>query len=129
MAIVAMTIDGEAENQGIEGMTAVGCVIQNRSQLCWQGEQSPRDVCLHPFQFSCWLAGPDRERILALTAADPFYNKALAIAHTVLAGTLEDITGGADSYQVVGTNAYWSKGLTPVKVIGNQEFYITRGKP
>lgn len=128
LAIIAMTIDGEAENQGLEGMLGVASVIQNRAKFVWQGEQSARAVCLHPFQFSCWNEGPDRNRILSLTAADPFFNKALAIAYSILTGTLVDSVNGADSYQVTGTNAYWSKGLTPVKVIGNQEFYVTRGQ-
>lgn len=127
--IVAMTIDGEAENQGPMGMQAVACVIQNRVKFQWQGETTARGVCLHHEQFSCWNQGPDRARILALQDSNHFMSLCLDIAGDLFAGTLEDITGGADSYQVTGTNAYWSKGLTPVKIIGNQEFYITRGAP
>jgi len=124
--IIAMTIDGEAENQGSEGRQAVGCVIQNRARFVWQGERSARAVCLHPYQFSCWLAGPDRERILSLQDDNEFMVQALYLADQILKNSLYDITGGADSYQVTGTNAYWSRGLTPVKVIGSQQFYITR---
>ena len=124
LEIVAKTLDGEAGNQGIQGMTAVANVIRNRAALAWQGETSLRGVCLHPYQFSCWLPGPDRERIMAST------NPAcIPIAQAALDRTLVDITNGADSYEVHGTQAYWANRLTPVATIGDQDFYITRNIP
>jgi hypothetical protein len=53
----------------------------------------------------------------------------LEISSLALSGTLTDVTEGADSYEVSGTNAYWSDGLTPVVTIGAHDFYITRKTP
>ena len=64
--------------------------------------------------------------LLKVGNEDPAYRAAERIANSVLCNNLEDLTGGADSYQVIGTNAVWSRGLTPVKTIGHHEFYITR---
>ena len=119
--VVAKTLDGEAGNQGYRGQKAVANVIMRRAQLGWQGEKTLRGVCLHPKQFSCWDIGPDLDRIMAGT--NP---QCMSLALLALANNLPDITNGADSYQVRGTNAYWSQGLTPVASIGAHDFYITR---
>lgn len=124
LEVIARTIDGEAGNQGISGMIAVGSVILNRVILHWQGETTARGVCLHHEQFSCWLPGPDRDRITASCYLAP--DDCLTVAKQVLAGTLPDNTNGADSYEVTNSGAYWAKDLTPVAVIGEQSFYDTR---
>jgi len=119
--VIAKTLDGEAGNQGTEGQIAVANVIATRASLAWQGETTLRGVALHPYQFSCWLPGPDRDRILKST--NPL---CIPIAQSALDGTLADITNGADSYEVHGTQAYWAARLTPVATIGDQDFYRTR---
>ena len=119
--IFAKTLDGEAGNQGYEGQQAVASVIMNRVYLNWQGETTARGVCLHHAQFSCWLPGPDRDRIINTLDV-----QCLEIAQLALAGTLADNTNGADSYEVTGTGAYWAKGLTPCAIIGKHSFYKTR---
>ena len=122
--IVARTIDGEAGNQGYEGQQAVACVIMNRVALKWKGDETERAVRLRPAQFSCWLPGPDRDRIMSPSYVAP--NTCVLLAGMALSGTIMDITEGADSYIVTGTPCYWAKGLTPVIVIGKHSFYITR---
>ena len=125
--IVARTAWGEARNQGVEGMQGVINVIFNRAALHWQGETTARGVCLHRKQFDCWLPGdPNLPKLLAVTDADPQYAEALQLADSAFAGTLADITGGADSYEVEGTGAYWGVGLTPRAKIGDQDFYVTK---
>ena len=126
--VVARTIYGEARGEGIIGMQAVACVIQNRARIGgWYGK-SPREVCLRPFQFSCWnRTDPNRAKLLSIPPEDQQYQDALTIADRLLSGMLLDITCDADSYEVRGTNAYWAKGLTPVASIGKHEFYCTRG--
>ena len=59
-------------------------------------------------------------------ASDPISAQCLSLARAAIAGTLPDITNGADSYEATGDGAYWAKGLTPVAVIGHQSFYVTR---
>ena len=127
LEVVAKTIWGEARGEGFTGMQAVGNVILNRSnEGGWWGSH-PGDVCMKPEQFSCWNKNdPNYPKLLKVGNEDPAYRAAESIANSVLCNNLEDLTGGADSYQVIGTNAVWSRGLTPVKTIGHHEFYITR---
>jgi cell wall hydrolase len=127
LEIFAKTLDGEAADQGYEGQQAVASVIMRRQALDWQKEITVRGVCLHPYQFSCWLPGPDRTRIIAATQFnDPAYAQCLEIAQDALAERLPDNTEGADSYLVTGTQVDWIKGLTPTVVIGKHSFFITR---
>lgn len=126
LEVVTKTIFGEASNQKYIGQQAVANVIANRVKLnIWMGHDF-RQVCLKPYQFSCWLkSDPNRARIMAATETDFTYNQCHSIAALAIAGNLPDITGGADSYKVVGTPAKWAEKLTPVAHIGQHEFYIT----
>lgn len=127
LEVVARTIWGEARNQNLTGMTAVGCVIQNRAHIDGWFGTTPREVCLKPYQFSCWGRNdPNRALMLSVTTADRQYQVAISIANSVLTGTLNDITNNADSYEVKGTNAFWARNLEPVASIGVHEFYVTR---
>ena len=121
LQVFAATLDGEAGNQGYEGQQAVANVIMQRVKMQWQRETTVRGVCLHPYQFSCWLPGPDRDRIMAST--NP---QCLEIAQLAIDGNLLNIVDEADSYCVTGTNPYWAAKLVPVAVIGAHSFYITK---
>lgn len=126
----ALTLDGEAANQGYQGQHAIACVIMKRVELKWQGETTVKGVCLHHAQFSCWNPGPDCDRISnPLEQSTHTYAQCLSIAQLALAGQLDDITSGADSYEVTGSGAYWAEGLSPVAVIGAHSFYRTRAQP
>ena len=52
--IVALTLLGEARGEGNNGLYAVACVIQKRSQ---NRKLTPAQVCLQPWQFSILNAG------------------------------------------------------------------------
>lgn len=52
--IVGLTLVGEARNQPIEGIVAVGCVIRNRLHSNPNKYKNYQSVCLEPLQFSCW---------------------------------------------------------------------------
>lgn len=59
--VVAMTIWGEARGESIEGKRAVAAVIYNRASARSNRTNLPisvtaSQVCLSPFQFSCWDA-------------------------------------------------------------------------
>ncbi len=125
--VVARTIWGEARGDGVDGMTAVACVIMNRAHHPrWWGAD-PVMVCTKPWQFSCWNEGdPNRAKLIAVTDADPQFREALAIAARALADQLPDITHGADSYYALGTpKPDWVWGATETAVIGSQAFYRT----
>jgi hypothetical protein len=48
---VAITILAEARGEGKSGMYAVACVISQRAK---ERKKSAAQVCLQPWQFSCW---------------------------------------------------------------------------
>jgi N-acetylmuramoyl-L-alanine amidase len=126
--IIAKTAWAEARGDGNEGMTAVINVIQNRllSGISWWGNTF-RSICLKPYQFSCWNSGdPNLAKLLAVSDDDPQYQAALSIADRAMAGDLPDITGGADSYERIGADAFWAATLTPTKTILHHNFYNTR---
>jgi spore germination cell wall hydrolase CwlJ-like protein len=123
--ILARTIAGEARGEGDLGMKAVANVVMNRvANPCWWGT-TVKEVCLKPYQFSCWLANdPNRAIILHLDDGFVIYNEALAIAQQACAGTLDDITNGATSYYAAGTpEPKWAVGKTPCATIGHHLFY------
>lgn len=103
--VLARTLWGEARGEGMDGMAAVANVVCNRARIggWWGG--TVKDVCLKRAQFSCWNeADPNRDKMLALTPADPQFADALVLAHAACAGLLRDRTGGATHYYVEHPN-------------------------
>jgi spore germination cell wall hydrolase CwlJ-like protein len=125
--ILTRTIWGEARGEGPVGWAAVAWVVRNRAAhrpAAWWGS-TVSGVCLKPRQFSCWNTDdPNAAKLKALATDDARYQQILGVAAQVMNGSLADPTRGADCYQVIGTNAWWSKGRTPVEVIGHHEFYV-----
>lgn len=124
---LARTLDGEAEGCGVSGMTAVACVVLNRVRHSGWWGSTIASVCLAPYQFSCWLPGPDRTRIEALPVSDPWYGIAQSIAARAVAGTLADITNSADSYYAksMHTPPAWAAKAALVYEDGWHRFYRT----
>lgn len=127
--VLARTIWAEDRGGGRTGMEAVAHVILNRVRLGGWWGNTIIEVCLHPWQFSCWNADdPNYSKLAAVTGADPIFVTSLAVAEKAMAGTLgNDITLGADSYFAEGSVVpSWSVGLTPTIQIGAHIFYKTR---
>lgn len=124
--VIAKTMWGEARGEGYVGQQAVCNVIFNRAEKpSWWGH-SPRTVCLKPYQFSCWnQSDPNRPKLMEVTADDSIYSQSLTIVRDALSGDLPDVTNGADSYCVIGTNPSWAAKLTPCATIGKHEFFRT----
>ncbi len=119
---LARTIYGEARGEGLRGMQAVANVVMNRVKAAsWYGA-SVKDVCLKPYQFSCWNENdPNRAKILAATPVQ--LAQARNIAEQAIAGTLPDITGGATHYHAKSVNPYWAASMTKTATIGSHIFY------
>lgn len=122
--VLARTLWGEARGEGRAGMQAVACVIVNRAQdPGWWG-RSVAEVCLKPWQFSCWLdSDPNRAKLLAVTAVDKSFALGLQLAQAAMAGKLADYTFGATHYHAVEIAPGWALGHTPCAVIGRHAFY------
>lgn len=122
--VLARTLWGEARGEGQIGMEAVACVILNRAaKPGWWG-RSVAEVCLRPWQFSCWNADdPNRAKLLSVDDADPAFRLALDIAGRALAGSLPDCTGKATHYHARHVMPGWAKGHTACAMIGRHAFY------
>jgi spore germination cell wall hydrolase CwlJ-like protein len=123
---LARTIYGEARGEGAAGMAAVASVVMNRVRAGnYPGGTSVARVCTAPWQFSCWNPGdPNLAVIRAVTAANPVFADALAIARQAVAGQLADTTGGATMYHdtSIATPAKWGA-VQQTASIGRLEFF------
>ena len=117
--VVAITILAEARGEGNKGMYAVAAVIAQRS---FERKQTPEEVCLKKWQFSCWNGKQlkDLEHLLKVKQA----KYAILLAKTVKQLS-RDYVGYANHYHAtwMKKKPYWAKGKKPVKVIGQHAFY------
>ncbi|HEY0044366.1 MAG TPA: cell wall hydrolase [Allosphingosinicella sp.] len=128
---MALTMWGEARNQGEEGMRAVGHVIANRRAAKTHGTYVT-DTVSAAWQFSCWNKNdPNRALMLAIEdlpeggAAHRQWLAAKRIAAEILAGRSADPTGGALFYHTTAVSPAWSRGEVPVTQIGSHLFFRT----
>jgi len=144
---LARTIYGEARNQPLKGMVAVGFVVKNRVlkarkgiHKALYGKGSYEEACLAKWQFSCWnLNDPNRNIIQNLTLESASKNKVfancLSIAKDIVNEGSEyinpigqsthyyaDYLDKKDKYGRIKTPA-WAKGLKPFVTIGNHIFF------
>lgn len=127
--IMARTIYGEARGEKVRGKEAVACVIMNRVKRgrarggYWWGS-TVEEVCLRPWQFSCWNEGdPNRAVIEKVDASNRNFASCLRIARRAVAGALEDPTNGATHYHAKGSFPPWARGRKTSAEIGNHLFY------
>lgn len=126
MNIIARTAYGENRGGGIDGMQSVINVIMNRAAHAGWFGASPRQVCLKPLQFSCWMpSDPNYHVIVNITEADPVFAHALDLAQQALDGALEDTTKGALYYFADSMLQWphWAHGHAPCAVIAHQLFF------
>lgn len=107
--VVAVTLFGEARSEGPEGRIAVANVIRNRV-ACQRTSfgLTPREVCLKPKQFSCWIVGGGalnygviQDTALLLSRGErpgPVLRECLWIAQGLLDAAFVDSTHGSSHY-------------------------------
>lgn len=133
MKAMALTMWGEARNQGEAGMRAVGHVIKNRAESNHPGVfggANIEDVAYAPKQFSAWNKGdPNRQlmqNINDLKPGDAGYDEwqeAQQIASDILSGKDSDNTDGSLYYHTKAVNPKWARTIDPVAQIGDHLFY------
>lgn len=122
--ILARTLWGEARGEGQRGMEAVAAVIMNRARHPTRWPNDPAGVAQQPWQFSAWNAGdPNRPLMQRVTSQDPQFHAALAIARRAIRGELTDPTGGANHFHTHAVAPSWSRGQTPVLILGGHRFF------
>ncbi len=135
--IMARTIYGEARGEygrvdgGLAALIAVGNVIMNRAQQqTWFGD-TVRDVCLKPYQFSCWNeSDPNRERLVAVTDETPIFAQCFDVARAVIARSYPDLTKGSDHYYShdLVFPPKWSLSAAERARIGKHRFFKLAGR-
>ena len=116
--IIAITILAEARGEGHGGMYAVAAVIAQRA---FERKRTAKEICLKPYQFSCWNGKKlkDLEHLLKVPQA----GYAIALAKNIKLLS-RDFVGYANHYHNNKIKLpYWAKGQKPVKTIGNHIFY------
>ena len=121
--IVAQTILAEARGDGRGGMYAVAACIKVRAQ---KRNLSFKQVCLQPYQFSCWnKSDPNRskmDRLLTLPQA----GYAMHLARNMDKVNTEAINQ-ATHYMTIKLwktgKVKWAQGQKPVAFWGNHAFF------
>lgn len=129
LMILARTIYGEARgelakaNGGVKSLEAVAWVVKNRASQKRFGK-SVSNVCLQPWQFSCWNSSdPNRSALLGVSFDDKVFQSCYLAATNVLFGKSEDCTLGADHYHSLHAAPYWAKNELQTVQIANHIFY------
>jgi len=111
--IMARTLYGEAEALNELDAIAIGWVIKNRVDYPnWPN--SVREVCLQPWQFSCWNANdPNRDRILK--GSGRWFDRCKELAKSILEDKVADPTFKSTHYYATFVaKPKWAKGHTCV---------------
>ena len=96
MLVYAATVYLEAEGEPVEGRQAVAWVIRHRMD---RRQQTPAQVCLAPWQFSCWNDDYEAQRVSRLTTPPPAaWTSCWRAAVGAYFGILPDLSNGADAY-------------------------------
>ncbi len=125
--IVARTLWGEARGENYQGRLAVAWVVRNRATKspAYNWPNTPKGVCLQPWQFSCWNENdPNLSELKQVTTQDPIFKECLAIAKFVLTGDIADPTLEADHYYASWIKTPpWAVGKKVTATIGQHRFY------
>jgi spore germination cell wall hydrolase CwlJ-like protein len=122
---VAAVLMGEAWSENVQGMTAVGEVIHQRSVE--KGRTPLQVVAAHRGRihaFSC-VNGTSLDRLIRKFSQEPEYQEALQLAQMVCQTPekLPGLTRSANHYTCATECPAWAKGVQPVVIIGRHAFY------
>ena len=127
--VLAQTIYAEAHDGGLSTMEAIANVVMNRVKHAqkvgsyWWGN-NVKDVCLKPFQFSCWNGvHPFHKWLHKNKNGNLIYGICERIAVRAIKGLLKDNTHGATHYHSKQINPKWAHAAVPCAEIGNYVFY------
>ena len=133
--IFALTLWGEVRNEPIEGIVGVACVVRNRVRTQYRGT-TYREVCLAPWQFSCWKVEggkANHEALMALARAlvsgqepkDHAFLECAYVADGIISDTLRDRVGKARHYHTATMKPWpeWAIDKTPAFQVASHLFY------
>jgi hypothetical protein len=132
---IALTLYGETRGESREGKIAVGSVILERvDHRKWDGT-TIKEVCLMPYQFSCFL--PNDPNYPALRQIAGEWDEALQrsavltqcyeISRGLLSGEIPRdpviAANHATQYKTISCKAVWEKDFKYVTTLGHHDFY------
>ena len=127
--ILARTIYGEARGESLAGKVAVAYTIVNRAaRPSWWGK-TVVEVCLKPWQYSCWNANdPNSQLIKEVTLESHSFRDCFGVACLVLNRTLPDPVSGATHYYALSMPSppSWAAALKSITVIGGHKFFLEK---
>jgi N-acetylmuramoyl-L-alanine amidase len=130
--IMARTIYGEARGEyyhregGVASLIAVGNVIMNRLHAKDRYGSTVKEVCLKPWQFSCWNNNdPNRNRLLDDQINDSVFPICRHISEKVFQGHWPDLTRGSNHYHTTTMPVIpkWAKDREPALRLAGHVFY------
>ena len=121
--IVAQTILAEARGDGRAGMYAVAACIKVRAQ---KRNLSFKQVCLQPYQFSCWNKNDPNRNKMDLLLTLPQAEYAMRLARNMHKVNTE-VINQATHYMTVKLwktgRVKWARGQKPVAFWGSHAFF------
>ena len=121
--IVAQTILAEARGDGRAGMYAVAACIKVRAQ---KRNLSFKQVCLQPYQFSCWNKNDPNRKKMDLLLTLPQAEYAWQLARNMDKVNTE-VINQADHYMTIKLwktgKVKWARGQKPVAFWGGHAFF------
>lgn len=127
--VLARTLYGEARGEyktiGIAAFIAIGNVVINRLKFPKFFGTNVQEICLKPYQFSCWLENdPNYFLIQKVTENDPLFSICWEVAHSCIEKKYPDLTQKSDHYHhFVSEIPYWAKHKVPKIILGRHFFY------
>jgi N-acetylmuramoyl-L-alanine amidase len=135
--ILARTLYGEARGEyflqtgGISSLIAVGNVVVNRvKRKKWFGS-TIREVCLKPYQFSCWNENDLNYKVVkSVDSKDPVFEICLNVSEKLCQGNWPDLTQNADHYFSTSLKEApkWAFGRKHTLQIGRHLFFNLEGR-
>jgi peptidoglycan hydrolase-like protein with peptidoglycan-binding domain len=128
--VLARTIFGEARGEPDQGKIGVAYTVINRVSIAqsrggyWWGN-TIREVCLKPFQYSCWNRNdPNRAIILAVRPGERVFDRCLVIARQVIERAISNPVDRSTHYYATYIPApNWTRGATFFVQLGIHKFY------
>ena len=123
VAVLALTVYGEARGESDLGKLAVAYVPVNRARRARTGIAA---ACLKSIHFSCWnnARANDANQLAMMTAelSDPVFARCTIAALQAAHGLKGDPTGGATHYHAASVRPRWARGHA-YETIGRHRFY------
>jgi N-acetylmuramoyl-L-alanine amidase len=128
--LMALTIYAEARGEPREGKIAVGSVILERvDHRDWDGK-TIKEVCLWPYQFSCYLPNDPNRKMLKSIAdnwdkelTNAILQDCLYIAQDLISGAIERYPKALDYFNPKICHPDWANKMKFIMSIGNHDFY------